>query len=97
MKEKNNILDNNYKNFEILWKKEKEEKAFLLISNEKYIIEIEQLNICKTENSQKYQNLESELNNDITLLKDELFNSNNNKDTIQIEVWYFNNTINTLI
>ena len=74
--------------------KEEEKYEFVTISIEKYISEIEQLKICETENSQKYTNLESELNNDLTLLKDELFKSNNDIESLQIEVWYFNSRIN---
>ena len=74
--------------------KEEEKYEFLKITNEKYISEIEQLKICETEYSQKYINLESELNNDVTSLKDELFKSKNDIESLQIEVWYFNNSIN---
>ena len=74
--------------------KEEEKYEFLKITNEKYISEIEELKICETENSQKYINLESELNNDVTSLKDELFKSKNDIESLQIEVWYFNNSIN---
>ena len=74
--------------------KEEEKYEFLTISIEKYISEIEQLKICETEYSQKYINLESELNNDVTSLKDELFKSKNDIESLQIEVWYFNNSIN---
>ena len=77
--------------------KEEEKYEFVTISIEKYISEIEQLKICETENSQKYTNLESELNNDVTSLKDELFKSNNDIESLQIEVWYFNSSIYNLI
>ena len=66
--------------------KEEEKYEFLKITNEKYISEIEELKICETENSQKYINLESELNNDVTSLKDELFKSKNDIESLQIEV-----------
>ena len=74
--------------------KEEEKYEFVTISIEKYISEIEQLKIYETENSQKYINLESELNNNLTLLKDELFKSKDDIESLQIEVWYFNSCIN---
>ena len=70
--------------------KEEEKYEFVTISIEKYISEIEQLKICETENSQKYTNLESELNNDVISLKDKLFKSKNEMETLQIAVKYFN-------
>ena len=74
--------------------KEEEKYEFVTISIEKYISEIEELKICETENSQKYINLESELNNNLILLKDELFKSKDDIESLQIEVWYFISSIN---
>ena len=69
--------------------KEKDEKELIVSSNEKYISEIDELKIVENENSQKSIDLESELNNQLSSLKDDLFNSNNIIENLKIEVYFF--------
>ena len=80
-------IEDELKSFKNKLVKEEEKYELVLMTNEKYISEIDQLKICETENYQKYTNLESELNNNLTVLKDELLKSNNIIENLKIKVY----------
>ena len=89
LKENNDNLNKELKEIKVSLIKEKYDANNLIISNNNYIEELEDLNIKEEENQKNSNDIIADLNVKINLLKDNLFESNNSNENLVIEVIYF--------